>query len=182
MTAFSSEEGFGYLTTVTRQLISGAALVGPGTTADSLGRLPELDTSYMLTFLIVKFGWIPFFLVVGLFAVFFGYAVLSSLRQTGLLARMTSTAILSTLLIETLFYLAANLGFLELSTLPLPLLSYGGTGLVLHMVLIGFLLSVFRCGSMEGPAPYVRQEPGRVQVADGVLSIRFKGFKGSRCD
>lgn len=66
---------------------------------------------------------------------------------------MTSTAILSTLLIETLFYLAANLGFLELSTLPLPLLSYGGTGLVLHMVLIGFLLSVFRCGSMEGPAP-----------------------------
>ena len=61
MTAFSSEEGFGYLTTVTRQLISGAALVGPGTTADSLGRLPELDTSYMLTFLIVKFGWIPFF-------------------------------------------------------------------------------------------------------------------------
>lgn len=178
MTAFSSEEGLGYLTTVTRQLISGAVLIGPGTTADSLARLPELDTSYVLTFLIVKFGWIPFFLVVGLFATFFGYAVFRCLRQTGLLARMTSTAILSTLLIETLFYLAANLGFLELSTLPLPLLSYGGTGLVLHMVLIGFLLSVFRCGSMEGPAPYVSQESGRVQVADGVLSIRFKGFKG----
>ena len=174
MTAFSREEGLGYLTAVTRQLLEGAALLGPGATAGSLGRLPELHTDYLLTFLIVRFGWLPFFLVLGLLALFFGYAVVRCLRQRGGLARMTAAAVLSPLLIETGFYLAANLGWMELSSLPLPLLSYGGAGLVLHLVLIGFLLCVFRCGSMEGPPPLACQTHAWIQLADGVLSVRFR--------
>ena len=49
--------------------------------------------------------------------------------------------------LETVVSVGANLGLLPLAGVPFPLLSYGGTALVVHLAAIGVVLAVRRDGA-----------------------------------
>ena len=73
-------------------------------------------------------------------------------------------------------YVASNLGFLLLSPLSLPIISYGGRALVTNMCLIGFLLSVFRTGDLVKDKAEVAAAKSSffIQFDNGQIIINLK--------
>ena len=108
--------------------------------------LPERDTDLALTSLVGQWG-----LVAGAGAVLAAIVLVWRLALASRAPRRrtvrSSAAGLAILIgLETVVSVGANLGLLPLAGVPFPLLSYGGTALVVHLAAIGVVLAVRRDG------------------------------------
>lgn len=144
--------GEGYWGNIIRQLLSGARFTGQGKVPDyfqgkSIAQfLPGVNSNFLITYIIHSFGWLAFVLILTLLTVFVVRAFTLCFRQKSVLALLVSTAVTSTFTIQTILYITANLGFLLLEPLSLPLVSQSSSYLLINMCLMGILLSVFRTG------------------------------------
>lgn len=177
---FASPDGAGYLGVTVRQLIADAGFTAKTAVTGESGLLPLMEpyaaTDFILTNVIHRFGWLPFFLLAGLFLVFTGLALAYVLKQKSMLGLLVSLACALTILLQTLSYIAANLSFPMLAPLSLPFISYSNTALLLNAALTGFMLSAFRTGEAvtDEAAGLIKQRSPFVSFADGQLVIRFK--------
>jgi cell division protein FtsI/penicillin-binding protein 2/cell division protein FtsW (lipid II flippase) len=81
--------------------------------------------------------------------------------------------------VETVVSVGANLGLLPLAGVPFPLLSYGGTALVVHLAAIGVVLGVRRDGARRRlwALPRWRNpRPRLVRLAAVALSVLLVAF------
>jgi hypothetical protein len=91
-----------------------------------------------------------------------------------MLGLLVSLAVLITLTFEASVYIAWNLGFMLISPIALPLISYGNTALIVNLFLIGIMLSVFRCDSIVTDA-WINYRKGKfITWNDGCLTIDFR--------
>jgi cell division protein FtsW (lipid II flippase) len=173
--------GLGYLSVMTRELLSGAKLFGPGNIPEEYiylltGPRTIFYTDSLLTALISLVGWIAFIVVAGviLFFIFRGFRL--CFQQKSSLGFFVSLSIMMTFSIQVISYVVFNLGFQLTSPMSLPLISYGNTATVINLALIGFLLSVFRTGDVvtdeKSPAAAIRNK--FITLEDGKLTIYFK--------
>jgi cell division protein FtsW (lipid II flippase) len=146
--------GYGYIGTVIQRFLSHSRFIGEGLPISGYAKytalqlLPEVNTDFLLTYLIYKLGWIVLVGIIMIFSAFIIRAVILCKKQKCVLGFLVSLAIISTFALQCIIYIASNLGFLFFAPLSLPLISYGGQALVINMCLIGFLLSVFRTGDL----------------------------------
>lgn len=140
--------GAGYMSTLTRDIISNAKFIGEGLGASSGYMMPEIYTDSLLTYLIHRFGWISFIIVVSILGLLMFKSFKLCLKQNSVLGSLVSFSVVLTISVQIILYIAYNLGFQLISPLTLPLISYGGTGLVINMLLIGLMLSVFKWGNL----------------------------------
>jgi len=170
--AFDST-GYGYIGTVIQRFLSHSQFIGEGLPLSGFEKytvlqiLPDVNTDFLLTYLIYRFGWIVLIGTMAIFSAFIIRAIILCKKQKSVLGFLVSLAIISTFALQCIIYFAANLGFFLLSPLSLPLISYGGQALVINMCLIGFLLSVFRTGDL------VRDQAGVAVVAKSSRFIQF---------
>lgn len=77
---------------------------------------------------------------------------------------------------QVISYIAYNLGFLFAAPISFPLISYGNTAMIINLVLIGFMLSVFRTGDVvvDGKNPAITKLNKFISWNDGKLTINFK--------
>lgn len=168
--------GAGYIATLIQQLLLHSRLYGEGLTVSDYGQypisqvLPAANTDFLLTYLTYKFGWILFFGIILIFIAFIVRSVIISKRQKNVLGQLVSLAIILTLAIQFFTFIVSNLGFLLFGPVSLPLVSYGGRALLINMCLIGFLLSIFRTGSL------VRDNVG----VDGIKSSRLIQYENGK--
>src|SRR3954469_14346261 len=109
--------------------------------------LPERDTDLALASLVGQWG-----LVAGAGVVLAAIVLVWRLALASRASRTPHGALvgggLAILLgLETVVSVGANLGLLPLAGVPFPLLSYGGTALVVHLAAIGVVLAVRRDGA-----------------------------------
>ncbi|MGK5169237.1 FtsW/RodA/SpoVE family cell cycle protein [Geodermatophilus sp. CPCC 205761] len=109
--------------------------------------LPERETDLALASLVGQWG-----LVAGAAAVLAAIILVWRLALASRVPRTPHGALvgggLAVLLgVETVVSVGANLGLLPLAGVPFPLLSYGGTALVVHLAAIGVVLAVRRDGA-----------------------------------
>ena len=172
----------GFVGMIVQALLSGAKLFGPGTTGEYLSAPPFIEQpEFLLTLLIHRVGWISFFVIIAVYALFFTLAVRKCIKQKNMLGRMVSLSVILTLAIQTVIYVAYNLGLNLIEGIALPLVSYGNTALVIDMALIGIMLSTFRTGSLVRDETSVAHRSkvwqhikDRVHWNDGELTISFK--------
>lgn len=123
-----------------------------------------------------QFGWLPALGVVLLFAIFSIWILRRSFKQSSMQGRLVSLAISLTFALEGAAFVLNNF-FLTFSWFNvLPLFAGANDALVLHAMLLGFLLSVFRSEPLLcdrfGAA---RSElPRRVQWQEGRLIFDFR--------
>jgi hypothetical protein len=82
---------------------------------------------------------------------------------------------------ETAVSLGGNLGLLPLAGVPFPLLSYGGTALLVHLAAIGMVVGIRRDGERRrlwAPAARRRRRPRLVRAAAALLTLLLCGFSG----
>ncbi len=176
---WSDPMGDGWQGVFVRELISGARFIGCGATGEyskdvsSYGDI--MNTNFLLTWLIHNFGWIAFIVVMSIFAVFLFCGFRLCFKQKNMLGRLVSLSVMLTLTLQTVFYVATNLGFNLIYSISLPLVSYGNTATVINMVLIGVMLSTFRTASLvKNGTTRHRNESKRLSWKDGELTISFK--------
>ncbi|ADY57604.1 cell division membrane protein-like protein [Syntrophobotulus glycolicus DSM 8271] len=150
---FLDSAGAGYLGAVIRRLLANSRFLGEGLpvsdgVSTGLQILPEAHTDFLLTYLIYRFGWIIFIVLMTIFLAFILRSINICKRQHSVLGFLTGLAITLTLSIECMLYILSNLGFLFFAPLSLPLISYGGRALIANSFLIGLLLSLFRTGNL----------------------------------
>lgn len=171
--------GSGYITILTRKFIAGAQFFGPGNSAiNNNYRLAEINTDFLLTYLIHRFGWIAFILVVTLLSAFIVRAFILSQKQKSVLGKLVSASVLITFALQVLFYIISNLGFQLFAPPTLPLISYSGSSLAVNMTLIGIMLSVFKSGDLVRDS-MIQRKPGRgkfFEIVDGkiIIDLNFK--------
>lgn len=144
--------GGGYHYWTKRELLKNAHFIGHGNPVEFLDT-PMASTSTLsydwdsfLTLFIYDFGWIILLVVLAALVLFGVLAFRQVRKQTSVLGKLVSLAIVLTLLGQCVFYLLESLGFGFISSLSLPLISPGNAALLMDSILIGFLLSIFRNG------------------------------------
>ncbi|HSH36680.1 FtsW/RodA/SpoVE family cell cycle protein [Schnuerera sp.] len=137
--------GHGYIGAKMRDMLAGAKFIGRGTLEINSYMIPEINTNYILTYLIHRLGWLSFIVVMGVIFLFIFRSFKICYKQKSILGKLVSTAVLITFTMEVVFYTISNLGF-PITNYVLPFISYSGMATIVNMSLIGIMLSVFKSG------------------------------------
>ncbi|MDX9871035.1 MAG: FtsW/RodA/SpoVE family cell cycle protein [Clostridia bacterium] len=170
--------GAGYFSLMMRALLDGSVIFGRGSMPVEYSMLTMSEmffqTDYLLTYLIFRFGWIAFIMIIGLLLFFIVRGFMLSFKQKSVLGSLISVSVMLTFAMQVLSYVLFNLGLQFSAPISLPLISYGDTAAVINLVLIGLMLSVFRIGDMvKDKAVTHSGDDSMIQWNDGKLIISF---------
>ena len=118
--------------------------VGLGQSRQKLFYLPASHTDFIFSIIGEELGFIGTASVVVLFGIFIWQGMKIAFKAMGTFERMTSLGIVSLIGFEAIINIGVTAGALPTKGLPLPFISYGGTGLVFHLMAVGILLNIAR--------------------------------------
>jgi len=142
---------------MTRELLSGANFFGQGNLTEQFMLSPLesyhpfghfIYTDLLLTAIIALLGWAAFSVVICAILFFIVKGFILSFKQKSVLGFFVSFSIMMTFSIQAVGYVIYNLGFQLFAPISLPLISFGSLATIVNLVLIGFMLSVFRTGDV----------------------------------
>ena len=119
--------------------------VGLGNSVQKLLYLPETHTDFLFAIYAEEFGLIGTLLLIGLFAVVVwrGFVIgRRALVADQLFAGFVAYGMSAWLVLQAFLNIAVNMGLLPTKGLTLPLMSYGGSSLVMMCVLCALLIRV----------------------------------------
>jgi cell division protein FtsW len=137
--------------------------VGLGNSKAKWSWLPEADNDFIFAVIGEELGLLGAIVVLLLFVVLAFSCVRILQTAPDQFSRIVTSAIMVWLLMQALVNIAVVLGVLPVLGVPLPLISAGGTSLMITLCSIGVVLSVARAGRSEERAPTVptaRRRPG----------------------
>jgi len=134
--------------------------LGLGASRQKWGSLAEAHTDYVLAIVGEELGLVGTLVVLGLFLVL-GYAGFRiALRSDLPFCRYMSAAITAWLMIQALVNIMVVLKMIPVFGVTLPLLSYGGSGLMANLAAIGMLLA---CAKLEPEARRLAERKTRTR-------------------
>ena len=134
--------------------------VGLGSSVQKLFYLPEAHTDFVFAVLAEEFGFLGVAVVVGLFALLVGraFAISRSAADAGLRFQSYLAAAVGTWLgLQAFVNIGVNMGLLPTKGLTLPLLSYGGSSMLVTLGWLGVLLRVHHETQMTGRVAVTRE-------------------------
>lgn len=120
----------------------GSWLRGPAVDDPAAYRLPEARSDFIFCVLGERFGLPGLGLALGMFGLlgWRGMAIAAATREP--FGRLVAAGVAALFVVEALINTGMTVGLLPITGLSLPLVSYGGSGLVAHGAALGLLLSV----------------------------------------
>jgi cell division protein FtsW len=134
--------------------------VGLGSSVQKLFYLPEAHTDFVFAVLAEEFGFVGVLLVLGLFALLVGRALAISRNaaQAGLTFQSYLAAAIGIWLgLQAFVNVGVNMGLLPTKGLTLPLLSYGGSSMLVTLAWLGVLLRVHHETQLTGRSAVARE-------------------------
>jgi len=134
--------------------------VGLGSSVQKLFYLPEAHTDFVFAVIAEEFGFVGVVVVVGLFAVLVGRALAISRNaaDAGLTFQSYLAAAIGAWLgLQAFVNIGVNMGLLPTKGLTLPLLSYGGSSMLVTLGWIGVLLRIHHETQMTGRSAVTRE-------------------------
>ena len=124
--------------------------VGLGQSRQKLFYLPASHTDFIFSIIGEELGFIGTASVVILFILFVWEGMKVAMRTSGLFEKMLSFGIVSMIALEAIINIGVTAGALPTKGLPLPFISYGGSGLIFHLAAVGLLLNAAKSCEMVG--------------------------------
>src|SRR5205085_6136489 len=149
--------------------------VGLGMSRQKWMYVPNAHTDFIFSILGEELGLIGELAVLGLFAMLLYAGIRIAVRAPDTFGRLLAGGIVAWLGLQILVNLGAVTGLLPITGVPLPLVSFGGSSLVVTLAAIGILVNIGRVSragvpgrhpSPTRPAPRTRR-PGRTNGAGG---------------
>jgi rod shape determining protein RodA len=107
-----------------------------------LNFLPSQHTDFIFAVLGEKLGFVGGVLVIGLFVALLLRGLYIASRAEDRFGVFVATGVVTMLLFHIFINIGMNLGLMPVTGIPLPLVSYGGTSLLVSLVAIGLLESI----------------------------------------
>lgn len=120
----------------------GSFLTGQLTDDPAAYHLPEARSDFIFCVLGERFGLPGLALVLGLFAllVWRGLGIAAATREP--FGRLVAAGVVALMAVQVLINTAMTVGLLPITGLSLPMVSYGGSGLLAHAIALGLLLNI----------------------------------------
>ncbi len=158
--------------------------VGPGQSVQKIFYLPEAQTDFILAVIGEELG------VVGIFALLFLYGMIAyaGLRVAkaarSLHSALIAVGMTSLIVSQALLNVFAVLGLAPLTGVPLPLVSYGSSSLIVTLAAMGLLLNVAAGGSahVRAVAPERRRRTRATATAAASPTAAVRGAAGGVAD
>jgi len=105
-------------------------------------RLPEAHSDFIFCVIGERFGWLGIAGTLSLFGflVWRGLVIAAATREP--FGRLLVAGVMALLAVEVLINTGMTVGLLPVVGLSLPLVSYGGSGLVVHLLMLGLVMNV----------------------------------------
>lgn len=118
--------------------------VGLGNGGSKWFYLPAQHTDFIFSVLGEELGYIGCVVVIILFVVLIWRGIMIAVRVRNLYASLLAMGLISAFAVQTFINLGVVSGLLPVTGVTLPLVSYGGSSLIVSMVMVGMLLNISR--------------------------------------
>ncbi|BDZ47354.1 hypothetical protein GCM10025866_32630 [Naasia aerilata] len=136
--------------------------VGLGNSKAKWSWLPEADNDFIFAVIGEELGLIGAVVVLFLFVVLAVGFLRVVQASPDMFSRIVTSAIMVWVLSQALVNIAVILGVLPVLGVPLPLISSGGSSLIMTLAALGIVLSIARAAHVAEPEPAL-VAPGRVR-------------------
>ncbi|VAV83264.1 Cell division protein FtsW [hydrothermal vent metagenome] len=121
--------------------------LGLGEGRQKLFYLPEAHTDFIFSVIGEELGLIGVGAVILLYVVFFVSGLMVALRAKDLFGTYLALGLTLLITLQATINMAVVMGVLPSKGLPLPLISYGGSSLVMSLIAVGIILNVYIKGN-----------------------------------
>lgn len=144
----------------------GSLLAGPAVEDSAAYHLPEARSDFIFCVLKERLGLPGVAMVLGLYAAMVWQGLEIAAATSEPFGRLTAVGLSSLVGVQVLINTGMNVGLLPITGLSLPLVSYGGSGLVSHGLLLGLLINIgMRPGYEVAREPF--RDPGNSMAPPG---------------
>ena len=143
---FSDPLGNGYQAVQSLYALGSGGLfgVGLGASRQKLMHLPERHTDFIFSIIGEELGFIGAAFVILLFALFIWRGFYIATHLDDKFKSLTAFGLTAVIGIQAMINIGVAVGFLPVTGITLPFISYGGTSLVFMLATVGFLLNMSR--------------------------------------
>ncbi len=139
--------GASYQVIQSKIAIGAGGLVGKGWLAGTQSRLnflPEQHTDFIFSVFAEQWGFIGSVILIGLYLGLLLQGLKIAQTARDFLGSMLAVGVVTIIAFQVLVNLLMTVGFMPVTGIPLPLMSYGGSNLLAMMACVGLLLGVNR--------------------------------------
>lgn len=140
---WNDPNGAGWIHIQMGNLIKSAGIFGKGFEFDPM-LLPSVDTDFVFAYVIYTFGWLITGILVAAIALFIARMIKGVGKVTDSYGKLVAVGFIGILSTRFIWNILMTLGLLPITGLPFPFISYGGTQLVMDMVMVGYLSNIYR--------------------------------------
>lgn len=143
---YSDPLGDGYQTIQSWLALGSGGLtgVGLGNGGSKWFYLPERHTDFIFSILGEEWGFIGGLVVILLYGLLIWRGIMVAVRVRNLYVSLLAMGIIVAFAVQAFINLGVCTGLLPVTGVTLPLISYGGTSLVVSLVMIGILMNISR--------------------------------------
>ena len=141
-----SREG-GWQVVQSKVAVSNGSLLGEGFLNGSqvqLRFLPEGHTDFIFSVISEEFGLIGIFMLLSLFALFIYRLIKITIETNNRFLYLVSSGITALFIFQIALNIGIAIGIMPVTGLTLPFLSYGGSSMLVNMIMIGVIISINR--------------------------------------
>ncbi|MDZ7728131.1 MAG: FtsW/RodA/SpoVE family cell cycle protein [Dehalococcoidia bacterium] len=139
---FESPQGAGFQTAQSTFAIQAGGITGEGLGQGRPGVIPAAPTDYVYSAIAEELGLVGALAVVALFALLVVSGLRIALRSRDTFGAMLASCISLLIGIQALIIIGGNLRLIPTTGITLPLVSYGGSSIVVNLILLGLLLGI----------------------------------------
>ncbi len=115
---------------------------GPGHIRSAWGFLPNANTDFIFSVIGEAFGYVGSVGIILIYLAFLYCGMQASLNARDEAAKYVAIGITTWFGVEAAINIASCIGLFAVTGIPLPLVSYGGTALVVNMMAVGILINI----------------------------------------
>lgn len=116
--------------------------LGPGNSVQKLHFLPSPHADFIFAIVAEELGFVGAMAVIGLFGIVLWRGVVAGLRAPDTFGRFLAWGLTSVIVIQAFIHISVALSLLPTTGVPLPLISHGGSSLVVSLIGCGLILNV----------------------------------------
>ena len=141
---YSDPQGRGFHIIQSLIAVSTGGITGVGLMEgkQKLFYLPEPHTDFIFAVTAEELGLVGALVIVLLFAIFLWRGIRTALRTEDMFGRFLAVGITSMIVVQAFINISVVLGMMPTKGIPLPLVSYGGSSLLVTLACIGVLLNI----------------------------------------
>jgi cell division protein FtsW len=141
---YSDPQGRGFHIIQSLIAVSTGGITGVGLMEgkQKLFYLPEPHTDFIFAVTAEELGLVGALVIVLLFAIFLWRGIRTALRTQDMFGRFLAVGITSMIVVQAFINISVVLGLMPTKGIPLPLVSYGGSSLLVTLACIGVLLNI----------------------------------------